>query len=428
MEHMENKVVRKSNFLIEASYKLSLVEQRIVMVLASMITSSDGEFKKYSLNIKDFATLLELKHKDEYSQLQTITKRLLTRAFTVKMFGATLQVGWLSSAKYLDGQGIVELCFDPELKPFLLQLKERFTSYRLKDVIQLKSSFSIRIYELLKQYEKLGERTFLLEKLRECLGIDSSQYKLYGDFKRKILMVAKLELMEKTDILFDFEEIKVGRGVGKIRFIIKSRHLHLSKGIPAPVALIKELPNLFGEDSARDELSQLCKKLPIEYQNKESVRKLLSEFFEKHGFDYVARNIEFSNDGSNAVNPGVSLGRGSNYRNYLAKALKGDFGLPSREDQEIHQAQKEINRQAQEAAVLAARHAQEKSQMEQENKERARVYRQSLTLESQIALREEALSKMEPAKREAVIQKNIGSEILLKIAIDKLCLERMKLG
>ena len=163
---MEHKLIRKSNFLIEASYKLTLVEQRIVMILASMIRQEDDEFKKYQLNIKEFAGLLELKNKDEYSHVQTVTKKLLTRAFTIKQPGSLLQIGWLSSAKYLDGQGVVELCFDPQLKPYLLQLKDRFTSYRLKNVIQLKSSFSIRIYELLKQYEKLGERTFFVDTLR----------------------------------------------------------------------------------------------------------------------------------------------------------------------------------------------------------------------------------------------------------------------
>lgn len=424
---MEHKLVRKSNFLIEASYKLSLVEQRIVMVLASMIKSSDGEFNKYPLKVKDFATLLELKNKDEYSHLQTITKKLLSRVFSVKLPDAFLQVSWLSSAKYLDGQGIVELCFDPELKPFLLQLKDRFTSYRLKDVIQLKSSFSIRIYELLKQYEKLGERTFLLEKLRETLGIEDSHYKLYGDFKRKILLVAKSELAEKTDLSFDFEEIKVGRGVGKIRFIIKSRHSGPQEEGATPVSLIQELPGLFDEDQTIDELKELCKKLPVAYQDKESIKKLLTEFLGKHGFDYVARNIEYANDGSNAVNPGVSHGKGSNYRNYLAKALKGDFGLASKEDQEVSQAQEEKARQDREAAAHATRQAKEKTLREQENKDRARVYRESLSPEALEALKEEALIRMDPTHREAVNRKAIGSEILLKIAIDKLCLERMKL-
>lgn len=425
---MEHRVIKKSNFLIEASYKLSLVEQRIVMVLASMIKSGDGEFKKYPLNIKEFATLLELKHKDEYSQLQAITKKLLTRAFIVKMPSTTLQVGWLSSAKYLDGQGIVELCFDPELKPFLLQLKDRFTSYRLKDVIQLKSSFSIRIYELLKQYEKLGERTFLLEKLRECLGIDPSQYKLYGDFKRKILLVAKSELAEKTDLFFDFEEIKVGRSVGKIRFIISSRRELPSKAMAVSTPLEKELPNIFGKESEMDELTQLCKKLPMAYQNKESVKKLLSEFLAKYGFDYVVRNIEFANDGSNAVKPGVNSAKGSNYRNYLAKALAGDFGLPHKEDKEIKQkVEEDVRRKAHEEAI-AQNQRLEKAQREKENYERAQVFQKSLSHEALEQLRSEAFSRLPPQHQEMVTRKAIGSEMMLKNMMAKISLERMNIS
>jgi len=324
---MEHKLVRKSNFLIEASYKLSLTEQRIVMILASMIKPNDDEFKKYLLNIKDFATLLDLKHKDEYAQVQLVTKKLLTRAFTIKMSNATLQIGWLSSAKYLDGQGIVELCFDPQLKPYLLQLKDRFTSYRLKNVIQLRSSFSIRIYELLKQYEKLGERTFFMDNLRDQLGLEESQYKLYGDFKRKILLVAQAELAEKTDLSFEFEEIKVARRVGKIRFIITSQvPLKALEGID-----LSDMSNIVIDP----QLFQLFELLPQQFQSKQSIRKTVEKAYKQHGFDYVMRNIIYSNDRSNALKPGSGSDKGGNYRAYLGKALNDDYGLAYMEDQQI---------------------------------------------------------------------------------------------
>jgi hypothetical protein len=425
---MENNLVRKSNYLIEASYKLSLVEQRLIMVLASMIKASDAEFKKYPLAIKDFATLLELKNRDEYSHLKGITKRLLTRAFSMKLPDALLQIGWLSSAKYLEGKGVVELCFDPELKPYLLQLKERFTSYKLKNVIQLKSSFSIRIYELLKQYEKVGERTFLLEKLRELLGIEPTQYKLYGDFKRKVILVAQHELGEKTDISFEYEEIKIGRSVGKIRFIMHTQHPVSRQAVQPELPIQAMIPDLTTENQADADLEKLEILLPPEYRGKESFRKLLAHFLEAHDFNYVARNIEYANTGSNAVNPGASLGKGSNYRSYLTKALRGDYGLAFQEDRETSQAGAEKERQEREAAEATARRTQEANQREQENKERARVYRHSLPPEALEALREEALARLDPTHRDLVARKAPGSEITLKLVMDKICLERMKLA
>lgn len=419
---MENALVRKSNYLIEASYKLSLAEQRLIIILASMIKPSDVEFKKYPLSVKAFSTILELKHRDEYSQLKEVTKRLLTRAFSLKLPGAILQVSWLSSAKYVEGKGIVELCFDPELKQFLLQLKERYTSYKLKNIIQLKSSFSIRIYELLKQYEKVGERTFHIDKLREQLGIDESQYKLYGDFKRKVLLMAQRELAEKTDISFDFEEIKVGRGVGKIRFILKM------KNMPAKDALIPIQEPLPGLISASPELEKLEQLLPERFRGKVSIRKILAQYLGKRGYDYVSRNVIYTNEKSNASTPGAASGKPANYRNYLAKALQEDFGLAFHEDQEARRAAEEVRRQAEKAAAHERKLHDDKLRIERENHERARVYQESLTPESLAALREEAIARLDPQQQELLRRKGHGSELLLKVSMTRICLERMKLS
>ncbi|MBF0503447.1 MAG: replication initiation protein, partial [Candidatus Riflebacteria bacterium] len=152
--------------------------------------------------------------KGNYKDVKEITKRLIGRVFTIKSEDEELQISWLSSANYISGKGLVTLSFDRKLKPFLLQLKNRFTKYKLHQIMQLKSSFSIRIYELLKQYQKIGVRIFDVESLREILGIEKEQYKNFNDFKRYVILVAQEEVAAKTDISFEFEEIKVGRSVG----------------------------------------------------------------------------------------------------------------------------------------------------------------------------------------------------------------------
>jgi plasmid replication initiation protein len=163
---MKNNIVRKSNSLVEASYKLSVNQQKIVLLLASSIKPGDENFQPYQINIKEFAKLLGLKNKNFYGEIDALTSDLRNRELVLSSKQSLLRISWLSSVEYFKGTGVIELCFDPKMKPYLLQLKERFTTYRLKEVIQLKSSFSIRIYELLKQYEKIGERIFLLETIR----------------------------------------------------------------------------------------------------------------------------------------------------------------------------------------------------------------------------------------------------------------------
>jgi len=418
-ENMEHKLIRKSNLLIEASYKLTLVEQRIVMILASMIKQEDDEFKKYQLNIKEFAGLLDLKNKDEYSHVQSVTKKLLTRAFTIKMPGALLQIGWLSSAKYLDGQGIVELCFDPQLKPYLLQLKDRFTSYRLRNVIQLRSSFSIRIYELLKQYEKLGERTFLLETLREYLGLEESQYKLYGDFKRKIILVAQTELSEKTDLSFEFEEIKVSRRVGKIRFIIQSQ---------MPTKAIEEIDlNDMNKVVIDPQLFQLFGLLPQQFQSKQSIRKLVEKAYQQNGFDYVMRNIIYANDRSNALKTGFTGDKGSNYRAYLGKSLNDDYGLAYLEDLQVKQEAEKVKQKTFAEAEKQKQREMNQIDQERENRAKARVFIDSYPPEALQQFEEEAKKRMTPESLERYLRKDVIGKFEFKRRLEDVVMEHVGL-
>lgn len=225
MGNTNNKqLVVKSNQLIESSYKLTTQEQRIILLMSSMIKSEDEDFQTYRINISDFIKLMEIKGHSKYKEIKEITKKLLERVLVIKdpVAKTELQASWLSSVKYFDGKGYIQLRFDPELKPYLLKLKEFFTKYQLKNIIQLKRSYSIRIYELLKQYEKIGERAFNLEKLKKVLGIKPDKYKLYGHFKEKILKPAQKELKQQTDIRFEFKEKKAGRKVEGLIFLIQS--------------------------------------------------------------------------------------------------------------------------------------------------------------------------------------------------------------
>lgn len=184
---MENKktngLVVKSNYMVSASYKLTLQEQRIVLYMASKIHKDDEDFKPVRIEISDFADLLG--NRIDHIQMQQVTRDLLEKVLTIRKERSLLQIGWVSSAEYFYGQGYAEFCFDPKLKPYLLQLKEYFTSFQFKDVLRLKHIYSIRFYELLKQYEPIGWRYFELEELRKILGIGLDEYKLYGDFKKK---------------------------------------------------------------------------------------------------------------------------------------------------------------------------------------------------------------------------------------------------
>lgn len=218
-----NQLITKSNYLIEASYRLTLQEQRLILFMASMVRSDDEELRVYRINIRDFNQIIGVRNESAYTETKELTKKLLERVLIIKdpTVKRELQIGWVSSADYYENQGYIELEFSPKLRPYLLELKSRFTQYQLKNIIKLKSSYSIRLYELLKQYEKIGERYFELDKLRGTLGIDIKEYPLYANFKQKVLKKAETEIAEKTDIIFSFNEIKDKKKVTGINFIIK---------------------------------------------------------------------------------------------------------------------------------------------------------------------------------------------------------------
>jgi C4-type Zn-finger protein len=117
-------------------------------------------------------------------------------------------------------KGLIIFKIEEDIKPYIFNLTSNFTQYYFENIARLKSSFSIRIYELLKQYEKIGNIKITVESLRHFLNIDDIKYKLYGDFKRKTILVAQAELKEKTDVYFEFEEKKIGNKVIEINFII----------------------------------------------------------------------------------------------------------------------------------------------------------------------------------------------------------------
>ncbi len=216
----KNATVVKSNRLVEACYRLTLMEQRVILYMVSMIKPEDEDFTLYRIKISSLVDMLGIRGDSTYWQMKKTTRNLVDIPININEPKGLLQTSWLSSARYFDKEGYVELEFSPQLKPYLLQLKARFTSYDLRCVIRLNSVYSIRIYELLVQYLKIGERAFQLAELRKMLGIEDKEYPLYGNFKNKVLLVAQKELSKSTDISFIFKEIKTSRKVTGFVFTI----------------------------------------------------------------------------------------------------------------------------------------------------------------------------------------------------------------
>lgn len=293
----ENNIVSKSNTLIEANSRLNLVEQKMLLCLASNIEPNDRDFKTYTFPIKQFHDLLGLNGSTKYTELSKITKELLSKVIEIRAGEELIQVSWLSSAIYNRNKGTIDMRFDPLLKPFLLELSSKFTSYRLANVVKLKSTYAIRIYELLKQYEDLKERTISLENLRYYLDA-MDVYPNYANFKQRVLKPSQKELNKKTDISFEFEEIKLGRKVQKIRFIIRAQKKKDSDIVHFEKKLDKfQQPNTFEQKIKRFEERCKEKVFPKVFEkwaaHKEIVLEIIEDIRFRSDIDSPIGYVEF---------------------------------------------------------------------------------------------------------------------------------------
>ena len=215
----EKSLVVQSNKLVEAKYRLSIEEQKIIKILIAQIKRDDEDFKEYEFHVRDLARMLGMEHTNTYGVLEKITERLISRV--LKFYNpeteTLLQTSWLSSAEYKKGQGTVKMCFDPKLKPLLLQLQSYFTKYELGKILQFKGQYTIRFFEFRKSFigRNKKEVIFTLKELWEIFGLKKDEYAIFKNFKNRVLEPARLELKEKTGKSFSWEAVRQGRG-GKV--------------------------------------------------------------------------------------------------------------------------------------------------------------------------------------------------------------------
>jgi plasmid replication initiation protein len=220
-------VIRKSNELIEARYKLSIAEQRLIILILSQISPNDEDFKDYEIHVSDFAQMFGLDLVSSlYEQVANAAESLIGQKIYLRKGNNVQVMAWLSYICYEVGEGTVSMRFDMALKPYLLQLKSHFTQYDLNSIVSFKSQYTIRLYELLKMdaYKVRNgqfEKTFIIDELRLLFGLEKNDYPLFADLKRRAIDPSISEISTKTDLnILNVEYSKTGRKVTSVRFVV----------------------------------------------------------------------------------------------------------------------------------------------------------------------------------------------------------------
>lgn len=254
-------VVRQSNELIEASYKIaSIGEGRLMRMLIAQIKPDDEDFKTYRIGVADFARFFGITHNSIHEQIEKSARALREREIYIRKGKSWFSTGWLSSAKYTEGSGFIEVRFDSELKPYLLGLKGYFTQYELEKVVNFKSGYAMRLFELLKkeQFKADGKgyfkRSFEYDELRSLVGIDKSEYREFSDFRKRVIDSSVKEINANPDIqITQVDYPKTGRKVSHIVFHCeKAKQLQLDIDEPLP-----KLEEVEGKNAHPDYIAEL---------------------------------------------------------------------------------------------------------------------------------------------------------------------------
>lgn len=229
------RIIKKSNQLIEARYRFDTWETRMFLSLLSCIRREDSDFQTYRIWYSDVIDIFGIKSHQSYDLLRAGVKNLMRKTLHVNYqeggFTREKEYHIIRSTDYLKegqaGDGIqnqeyIDVTIEPEMKPLLLQLQKNFTAYDLSNVSRL-SAQSVRIYELLKQYESLEGRVLDIEYMKRILEYDT-EYPDFSNFHQWVIKPAVKEINKYTDIkITRYEKVKEGRKVTALHFFFSRK-------------------------------------------------------------------------------------------------------------------------------------------------------------------------------------------------------------
>ena len=234
-------MVYKSNALVEAAYRLSVQEQRIVLACISQVKRNEPVTDEvmYSVTAEEISTMAGVPIESSYSQLKEAALRLKRREVRLtqepngkgKIPGVMI-TGWVQTIIYREGEGRVELRFTKDMLPYLTELTKQFTKYALADVAKMDSTHAIRLYELLMQWDSIGQREIELDQLREWFQLEG-RYPSIKDFKLRVLDPAVAQINEHSPLQVTWAQRKTGR---------KVTHLAFSFGPKKPAKAVGKAP------------------------------------------------------------------------------------------------------------------------------------------------------------------------------------------
>lgn len=215
--------IYKHNAIVEASFKLSITEQRIILNCISQIRrdQSVSDDVLYRVTIADMEEFSGVSRQTAWEQIRKAEKSLWERYISLPYVKDGKQVErkfrWIQEVQYVEQDGYLDLRFSKGILPYLSDLTERFTSYLLSDIASMTSVYGIRLFELLVQWEQSGKREFELEWLRHTFQLED-KYQKFSDFKKRVIIPAVEQINQHSPLSVTWSHKKTGRKITHVVF------------------------------------------------------------------------------------------------------------------------------------------------------------------------------------------------------------------
>lgn len=231
-----NYYVVKSNDIIRARYDLTLEQQRLLLFIISKIKIDDSIEQWYEFSLESICEALGLSIDQSgyyYKALKADILKLTERSLCLTPDGHLKTLSWVGDWDIIPVGNFVRIRFNPNMAPYLFELRKNYSQYKLGDVLVYRSIHSLRLYEILRSYttqkklDEYREESIILplEKLKDELNV-VGKYNTWGDFDRYVLKKAAQEInLSSEDIHIEYTPIKEGKSVKHIEFVITTARI-----------------------------------------------------------------------------------------------------------------------------------------------------------------------------------------------------------
>ena len=221
MDHLLNNfTVTKSNYLIDASFRLNVQAQKLVLACLGKVDPRGEIPKEMRLTASEYAELMGITNnarRDLYKAADT----LFDAVIILKDEHEEVKLRWIQKGvKKLKGDGAVIITWTDEVLRYISQLQSRFTTYKLRNIARLQSGHSIRLYELLMRFNATNSRVISLDDFRSALGLED-KYPQFKELNKFVIKQSVEELNQRSDLIITYETIKKGRTVAALAFTFK---------------------------------------------------------------------------------------------------------------------------------------------------------------------------------------------------------------